>query len=117
MARIVLIMASRGAGNTYDPAKLSTTGQFNTNEAEVVAKSGPPTVKPMSGRGGAGNFLPPATEPGASPLTGKRGTDTLDWQATVDVEKGLPRPDRVYLGPKEREKEVPSPTSESIPRS
>lgn len=101
-----------GAGNWYQPKQLAETGSFSrSSDVEkdvpvpfnatiglpVPASNSPPatTTSVWRGRGGAGNYEPAAwtgaKEPSAEAVEASK-------RAERDVEMGLARPEKVWLG-------------------
>lgn len=65
----------------------------------------------LQGRGGAGNYVSGTNAPHQmtkEPLTGKPGAEEVGRRAELDVEAGLKRPEKAYLGSKEAEKSAPN---------
>lgn len=92
-----------GAGNWYEPRKAAQTGTFDTPYA-IDAKRGQPAQGEMSawaGRGGAGNFEP-RTRTGSAGAEMSAEAVEATRRAEADVEAGLVRPEKAFLGGKER---------------
>lgn len=99
-----------GAGNWYEPRKATQTGTYDTPYA-IEAKKGQPPQGGMSqwaGRGGAGNFEE-RTWAGSQGMSSEAVEATR--RAERDVEAGLVRPEKAFLGGKERVEGVDSGTS------
>lgn len=94
-----------GAGNWYEPKKQAQTGTYDTPYAIDSKKGQAPNggMSQWAGRGGAGNFQGP-TSSGSQEMSKEAAEASA--RAERDVEMGLPKPEKAFLGGKERTDDV-----------
>lgn len=102
-----------GAGNWYQPREAAQTGTYSSDES--TTSSGPASSaasanrasEPMwSGRGGTGNFKPSEEQDAQRNAQHRQQAEEATKRAEQDVELGVGRPEKAFLGGKERTSDI-----------
>lgn len=81
-----------------------TTTMWQTGESDSTLDGADESTQAGSkwqGRGGAGNYVPDASQSSQSGQRSGPEKTQLDPRIMADVENGLQKPDKAYLGPKD----------------